>query len=271
MFGMHFRHADDEILFGRLKAQLIQSLQGAPSHMITNVLRVLGRIESVAFYEGVRQGAVARAIEDALRFREDDLDVRPIAQHARVYGGGFTPLTNVEAAYAKRLAKGDTPVPIDPGLEAEPLEMPPMTLEEAIASPARAFGISNEAPPPRSARRDGFDPGTLDDALAQMEAESAMQVSTIVATDGSDGAERPSFIETCRDALQGRMLSGWTPGDWSELVFAVRDELKVDPYSVDLSLSTDVGKSMLRSIGLFDIADSALGVSEINAILQGQA
>jgi len=80
--------------------------------------------------------------------------------------------------------------------------------------------------------------------------------------------EKPDFIERCRDALQGRMGAGWGPANWAEVVFAVRDELKIDPFAIDLSLSTDVGKSMLRSIGLFEIADTLLGEADIDAMLR---
>ena len=47
----------------------------------------------------------------------------------------------------------------------------------------------------------------------------------------------------------------------------MRDDLKADPYMIDLSLSTDVGKNMLRSIGLFEIADSIVDASQIQAML----
>lgn len=302
MCPMHFRHVDDEILFGRLKAQLFQSLQGAPPHMLTNVLRVLGRIESVAFYEGVRQGIVARAIEDALRLERDDLDMRPLVQHARVYNGGFTPLALVEAAYVRRLMRSDAPdalveIALDRALAAEPLEMPPMTLEEALASPRSSISRMATSDP----TEDIHDPTLLTTIFA---AEAAAARETMPASDfpsdnvdlpfleepsppwlandgpitrdfgllRSDGSghapEEPDFIERCRSVLQQRMQAGWGPSNWADVVFAVRDELKEDAFAIDLNLSTDVGKSMLRSIGLFEIADALLDPATIDQMLR---
>lgn len=285
---MHFRNQQDEIMFGRLKAYLIQSMQGAPDHVLNNALRVLGRIESMAFYEGVRQGSIARAIEDRIN---PELDRRPIAQHARVYNGGFTPLVEAEKSYVSRFLVDqdfDAAWMEEDWLGAEPMIVPPMTLSEALARPEQAFGLASPQPQPLvrprmsepEAPAHGLDVLTallsdenqqLADLLAQATENSTMEFS-IAHTDGSSlQHEQPSFIEKCRDALQTRMSGGWRADSWKDIVFAVRDDLRADPYAIDLALSTDVGKSMLRSIGLFEIADSILDASIIQAMLHSEA
>ena len=284
---MHFRHQEDEIMFGRLKAYLIQSMQGAPDHVLNNTLRVLGRIESMAFYEGVRQGSVARAIEDKIN---PELDRRPIAQHARLYNGGFTPLVEAEKAYVSRFLVDQDfdDAWIDDWLKAEPLLVPAMTLSEALARPEQAFGLAPMQQGARSAAQEKAPVPDQDGAFAGMEvlaslvADENQQLAdimrqatanglmdfSVVETDGSAfAAEQPAFIEQCRDSLQGRMGTGWKADSWKDVVFAVRDDLKADPYMIDLSLSTDVGKNMLRSIGLFEIADSIVDASQIQAML----
>lgn len=284
---MHFRHQEDEINFGRLKAYLIQSMQGAPSHVLNNALRVLGRIESMAFYEGVRQGSVARAIEDRIN---PELDRRPIAQHARVYNGAFTPLVEAEKAYVSRfLVDQDFDEAwMDDWIQAEPMLIPPMTLSEALARPEQAFGLATPQAQPPSAPRvaDPEAPAHGLDVLASLLSDENQQLADLLAratenstmefsiahTDGSSlQHEQPSFIEKCRDVLQTRMSGGWRADSWKDIVFAVRDDLRADPYAVDLALSTDVGKSMLRSIGLFEIADSILDASVIQAMLHSEA
>ncbi len=286
---MHFRHQDDEIMFGRLKAYLVQSMQGAPAHVLNNALRVLGRIESMAFYEGVRQGSVARAIEDRIN---PELDRRPIAQHARVYNGGFTPLVEAEKAYVARfLVDQDFDSAwMDDWLQAEPMLIPAMTLSEALARPEQAFGLdlpTVKAPiaaeKPSTSGDDaafhsldvltsliGDEHQQLAELLQQATANGLMEMSVANDDGSSFAAEQPGFIERCRDVLQGRMGAGWSPGSWKDIVFAVRDDLKADPYAIDLSLSTDVGKNMLRSIGLFEIADSILDASQIQAMLHSE-
>ena len=285
---MHFRNQQDEIMFGRLKAYLIQSMQGAPDHVLNNALRVLGRIESMAFYEGVRQGSVARAIEDRIN---PELDRRPIAQHARVYNGGFTPLVEAEKAYVSRFLVDqdfDAAWMEEDWLAAEPMLVPAMTLNEALARPEQAFGLAAAQPQPPAGRRmpdpeapaHGLDVLTsllndenqqLADLLAQATDNGIMEFS-IAHTDGSSlQHEQPSFIEKCRDVLQTRMSGGWRADGWKDIVFAVRDDLRADPYAIDLALSTDVGKSMLRSIGLFEIADAILDASIIQAMLHSEA
>lgn len=288
MGRMHFRHQDDEIMFGRLKAYLIQSMQGAPSHVLNNALRVLGRIESMAFYEGVRQGSIARAIEDRIN---PELDRRPIAQHARVYNGGFTPLVEAEKSYVSRfLVDQDLDIAwMEEGwLAAEPMLVPAMTLSEALARPEQAFGIA--APQPSSPARVeqphaeapvhgldvlasllGDENQQLADLLARATDNGIMEFS-IAHTDGSSlQNEQPSFIEKCRDVLQARMGGGWRADSWKDVIFAIRDDLRADPYATDLALSTDVGKSMLRSIGLFEIADAIIDASAIQAMLHSEA
>lgn len=280
---MHFRHQDDEIMFGRLKAYLIQSMQGAPDHVLNNALRVLGRIESMAFYEGVRQGSVARAIEDKIN---PELDRRPIAQHARLYNGGFTPLVEAEKVYVSRFLVDQDfdDAWMDDWLKAEPMLVPPMTLSEALARPEQAFGLASAQPQPAMRAQvtasevpaNGLDGLTsllrdenqqLADLLTRATENGIMEFS-VAHTDGAPlQAEQPSFIEACRDCLQGRMGTGWKADSWKDVVFAVRDDLKADPYMIDLSLSTDVGKNMLRSIGLFEIADSIMDASQIQAML----
>jgi hypothetical protein len=276
---MHFRHQQDEIMFGKLKAYLVQSMQGAPEHVLNNALRVLGRIESMAFYEGVRQGSVARALEDRLH---PELDRHPIAQHARVYNAGFTPLAEAELAYIERFVvdKADADAFLPSCMEAEPLLVPPMTLSEALARPEQAFGLAAPPQPTPSAPPAVSTPGL--DVLASLIGDEHQMLAELIRNADSNGiiefsaiesdgssltAEQPSFIEKCRDVLQGRMGTGWNPGSWKDVVFAVRDDLKADPYMIDLSLSTDVGKNMLRSIGLFEIADSILDASQIQAML----
>jgi len=324
---MHFRHVDDEILFGRLKAQLIESLRGAPTHMLANVLRVLGRIESVAFYEGVRQGVVARSIDAEITAREHASmiggmplvqDGRPISLHASIYGAAFTPLAAAEERCI-RLNCGDDAEEViallglhDGDLRAEPLEMPPMTLAEALAAPTGSFAapaprpdpallttifakeaadaaaheaefplmdepvspwlttLSDEAGDEQLRKLLGDPSDDFADVIKAAESDSVFGAQ-MLRTDGSKMAdEKPDFIERCRDALQGRMGAGWGPANWAEVVFAVRDELKIDPFVIDLTLSTDVGKSMLRSIGLFEIADALLGEADINAMLHSR-
>lgn len=284
---MHFRHQEDEINFGRLKAYLIESMQGAPSHVLNNALRVLGRIESMAFYEGVRQGSVARAIEDRIN---PELDRRPIAQHARVYNGGFTPLVEAEKAYVSRFLVDQNfdEAWMDDWLQAEPMLIPPMTLSEALARPEQAFGLAAAQPQPPASKRmpEPEAPGHGLDVLTALLSDEHQQLADIMAqatdngimefsvahTDGSSlQHEQPSFIEKCRDVLQGRMSGGWKPDSWKDIIFAVRDDLRADPYATDLALSTDVGKSMLRSIGLFEIADAILDASMIQAMLHSEA
>lgn len=298
---MHFRHVDDEILFGRLKAQLIQSLQGAPPHMITNVLRVLGRIESVAFYEGIRQGVVARGIDEEVGPSGKE-DLSPIALHALVYNGAFTPLVEAEDRYIKRVAStaADDILFRLHGVRyaAEPLEMPPMTLAEALAAPTGTLvalakqprltttGLlvtdEDEDEALASAVKELEDGGTLNsyikdagdpsddfsDVINAVDFSNVFSGATLTRTDGSTHVTQPSFIERCRDALQARMQTGWAPAGWADVVFAARDELKADAFAIDLNLSTDVGKSMLRSIGLFDIADALLDAATIDAMLR---
>jgi hypothetical protein len=254
---------------------------------LNNTLRVLGRIESMAFYEGVRQGSVARAIEDKIN---PELDRRPIAQHARLYNGGFTPLVEAEKAYVSRFLVDQDfdDAWIDDWLKAEPMLVPPMTLSEALARPEQAFGLAPMQQGARSAAQEKAPVPDQDGAFAGMEVLASlvadenqqladiMRQSTanglmdfsVVETDGSAfAAEQPAFIEQCRDSLQGRMGTGWKADSWKDVVFAVRDDLKADPYMIDLSLSTDVGKNMLRSIGLFEIADSIVDASQIQAML----
>ncbi len=268
---MHFRNTEDEISFGRLKASLVEAIGHRNVRNINNILRVVGRIEAMAFWEGVRQGFVASSLTSLL---EEKPIAHPFKAHSSVYCASFTPLSSAEEKYIKEKAGEERfEALMDAfGLRGElaprPMEIPPMTLDELHA----------DLPTPEK-------PKTTTEMYqenAEWEAHETVsgqhQTINLIRTDGSVGVDEieqthlppidsPSFVEICREAIQLRLDSGWSPESWSELVLELSVSVQYDPAFLDIALSSDLGRTMLQSIGLGHLTHGILSQEELSKIV----
>jgi hypothetical protein len=247
---IRFRLVEDERRYLALRAELYLRLSqsGADMRVVADVLRNLGKIESFAYSEGIRQGAVAQACATSRP--------RPaLGLHRDFYGSADTPLREVEKAKRPDCEGGI--------FEEDPLEFAPLTLGEAKKHYRRDEPLDEapfaEAPPPRlaEARPDHFSVNTGDpdldaelaDALAPRRPASDPTVNEHLYA-----APSPDFIDRLRDALLAARSNGTGFADWSEMVLHLQRFTGCDAGAIDLQLSTDEGRTALAQAGYFDLA-----------------
>lgn len=270
---MHFRNTRDEVSFGRLKAELVAAIGHRNVRDVNNILRLVGRIESMAFWEGVRQGFVASSLTSLL---EEKPVTHPFKAHSSVYCASFTPLSSAEEKYIKEKA-GETRFEalvdafgLRGDLAPEPMEVPPMTLDDLPPEPLSSDEIKAIID---LNREESIEREALEMVSGQPEAISLIRTDGSVETTTTQQThlppiDSPSFVEVCRDAIQSRLASGWSPGSWSELVLELSVNIQYDPAFLDIALSSDLGRSMLDSIGLGHLTYGILSQEELSKIIR---
>lgn len=133
---IRFRFQEDERRFVRLHAEMFEKLARAGLNDVvgSETLRNVGKIEQMAFMEGVRQGLAMAAIVTEMVQREIAAIPEPHAQkafqlHSMIYGSSDTPLRSVEKEWLDKLE-------LDEGhlakswLDDKPMRFAPATLRE---------------------------------------------------------------------------------------------------------------------------------------------
>jgi hypothetical protein len=245
---IRFRLVEDERRYLALRAELYLRLSqsGADMRVVADVLRNLGKIESFAYAEGIRQGAVARACTQAE-------DLSALGLHHDFYAFADTPLREVEKRKCPDRAGGV--------FEEEPLEFAPLTLGEAKKQYRRddPLDAAPLAPTPagKASAPEHFSMGTGDpdldaelaDALAPRRPEGDSH-----ANEHLYAAPSPDFLDRLRDVLLSAKASGPAFADWSEMVFHLQRATGFDAGAIDLQLSTEEGRTVLAQAGFFDLS-----------------
>lgn len=283
---IRFRLVEDERRYIALRTELFLRLSqaNAPVAVVADVLRNLGKIESFAYSEGIRQGAVAATVAPAIK---SALDL-----HHDVYGHADTPLREVE----KKLGNTGTF-----GIFEElPLEFAPLTLgeakkfyaekqaaevgvlavevEELLAAGEKvrtdlrrelkrdmamddeevharydaAFEAAHEDTPfpsDEDRRDDGGVADLLFDAL-DVEAEEKPRA----ADDPNEHLREvssPDILDRIRDELLAAKEGGAEFKTWEDLIMHLHLFFSIDAGSLDLQLSTHEGRTVLQQAGYF--------------------
>ena len=253
---IRFRLVEDERRYLALRAELYLRLSqsGADMRVVADVLRNLGKIESFAYSEGIRQGAVAHACATS----------RPrsaLELHRDFYGSADTPLRETER---RKRPDGEGGI-----FEEYPLEFAPLTLGEAKKHYRQSDPLDAALPDapsaPRSAasatrtdeRPDHFSVNTGDPDLDAELADALAPrrpVSDPTVNEHLYAAPSPDFIDRLRDALLAARSSGAGFADWSEMVLHLQRFTGCDAGAIDLQLSTEEGRTALAQAGYFDLA-----------------
>ena len=188
---IRFRFRDDERRFVKLHAELYERLAraGLPAETGSEAVRNVGKIEQLAFLEGLRQGLAMAAI--AQQMIEHGADAIPppysfkaFQLHALLYGSADTPLRDVEKEWMEKL-----------GLDPEHLSTSWMDDKPMRYAPATTREISGEEPPiaPMISVQSATKPmpvldkpsmkdltAALDTALAEMPAPTSMHGAEVM-------------------------------------------------------------------------------------------
>jgi len=289
---MRFRLGEDERRYLTLRSEVyLRLLPHLPQQTLVEVMRNLGKMEAMAYGEGIKQGMVVAA-------SSADAEVMPpIVAHADFYGDAQTPLVRVEEKMLPKKREDH------PWLVALPVEFPPQTLAEALA----AYGPTLEAAPETQQRRatpeqmsarkralvealehnnapsneavdavkrewsparieeDGF--GLPEDMVVQIgktidisdhaeedRDELAARVDEAAAPDSDMGSvESPDLLDRIRTQIQQEQKNGWEPKTWPDVILRLMTSMQIDASFLDLQLGGEQGRAVLDQCGLPNI------------------
>jgi hypothetical protein len=265
---IRFRFREDETRFVKLHAEMFEKLAraGLSDVVGSETLRNVGKIEQMAFMEGVRQGLAMAAIVAEMVQREIAAIPEPQAQkafqlHSMIYGSSDTPLRAVEKEWLDKLDLDEEHL-AKSWLDDKPMRFAPATLREldgteppiapmmsikAATKPTPVMSPemtpeSDESPPPRMEDLKA----AVDVALAEMPPD---------ADDEADPQpESPAFLDVVRDNILDMKRGGWDPKTWQDLVLGLHRRMHADAGFLDLQLTTHVGRAVLDQCGLAGLA-----------------
>jgi hypothetical protein len=258
---VRFRRLEDEQRYLALRTELYlrvaEALREQPL-LCQEILRNLGKIEHVAFYEGVEQGAVASFF--ALELDEDFASLSAADMHRQIYAHHDTPLT--EAERSPWTAMADQLRLVCPQLLVAPrAEYVPMTLQEVEGTAVAPAPVRDRARiAPATIRRSLIADDLADTMIEAAEDDDVLALDNLLASLPSspepDLSASPQLLDRIRDALVTRARNGWKPTQWSEVVLAAMQDTSIPAYTVDAQLATPEGVTVLRQAGMLDLEPS---------------
>jgi hypothetical protein len=133
---IRFRFQEDERRFIKLHAEMFEKIAraGLGEAVGSETLRNVGKIEQMAYMEGIRQGLAMAAIATEMFQREMTAIPEPHAQkafqlHALIYGSSDTPLRAVEKEWLAKIEIDDDHL-AKSWLDDKPMRFAPATLHE---------------------------------------------------------------------------------------------------------------------------------------------
>lgn len=303
---IRFRFTDDERRFIRLHAELFEKLAraGFRDASGSELLRNVGKIEQMAFMEGIRQGLAIATLAQKMLEEETGIPEptshKAFQLHALVYGSSDTPLRATEKEWLKKLdleedhlAKSwldDKPMRFAPVTNreldgTEPPVAPMFSVQAAtkpmpVASPKEVEDFLHtplpkpeamhgaEVTPPEPHQKGEYEADDDADLEATIRALLARKDSGIVKPEAADpdAPESPDFLDRVRDVIQSRQNGGWDPKSWQDLILGLHQQMSVDASYLDLQLSTHFGRTVLDQCGLIGLAPpEMLGVEFFTA------
>jgi len=280
---IRFRFQEDERRFVKLHAEMFKKLADAGLNDVvgSETLRNVGKIEQMAYMEGVRQGLAMAAIATEMIQREIAAIPEPYAQkafqlHAMIYGSSDTPLRNVEKEWLDKIDL-DKEHLAKSWLDDKPMRFAPATLQELDGTePPIAPMVSVKAAHKPTPVAKPFDPATspgmtdlmiapesIEEALERLPPPEAMHGAAVMPWEPSQKGEyepdepqpeSPDFLDLARDSIQTLKRGGWNPKTWQELILGLHRHMRVDAGFLDLQLTTHVGRTVLDQCGLMGLA-----------------
>lgn len=242
---IRFRFNEDERKYQRLFAEVFRIVAThLPAAATSLVIRNLGKLEQIAYLEGVRQGlAVAEiSILAAQQGHPHARSLKAFQAHAMVYGSTDTPLRQVEEEWLEQIGVRQT-VSREAWLDEKPLRFAPQTLEEAVGE------IPEAHPTPHFARIEELDPSLSEPFL-----------NPIAAAD--DEVQQPASLDRIRDLLNS---SSHKPESWPELILFLHRNTGIDAGFLDLQMSTPMGRTVLTQCGIHVDPGAGVDLSSLAA------
>lgn len=282
---MRFRNTEDEKKSVALRSEMLVAIASRlPPTLATAVMRDLGKLETLIFWEGVRQGLACAALNKGAEmiagWGMPDLEaMRAPAVLATVYGSADTPLIDIERHHIDRLGQGP---------EREDM-LKHMWLDErpmAFAPSTYAEFMGEKAEPPPMIRVDAPGPPVPVEPFADSTAGKRMEEAFVTAVEAvrterepsldeirdflrkaDDVAEpspdSPEIISRTRDLLSGLLKDGWKATSWPLLILTLHRHTGMDASFLDLMLCSEQGGTMLRQLGVNLSPGAGTSMSEL--------
>jgi hypothetical protein len=260
---IRFRHADDEKRYIALRSELFRVIASrlSPEHA-TAAMRDLGKLESLLFYEGTRQGFACAALAGLGTGLPAIQEMKYPQALAHVYGSADTPLAAIEQEHLDRLGPtarsaaaqhpwlSDTPMRYAPSTYAEFVGMqeapPPMIRVDAPGPPIPIVKRQQDAAPTPPAlqeaaeREHDVSPGDVEKLIAIFESDDAMGPSI----------QSPEMIERARDSIAMLTKAGVKFESWVALVLRLQRETGMNAHEIDDVLGSPSGITMLTQMNI---------------------
>lgn len=286
---IRFRFREDERRFILLHSEMFEKLAraGLTEVVGSDTLRNVGKIEQMAYMEGIRQGLAIATLANEMTQAEMGVIHEPYTQkafqlHALIYGSSDTPLRDVEKEWLDKLNL-DADHLSKSWLDDKPMRFAPATLQEldGTAPPVAPMILVKAAHKPTPAAKP-FDPATspgmtdlmvtpegLDDCLDKLPPPKAMHGAEVTVpepwqkgeyepddpeSDREIRPESPEFLDIVRDAIQTMKRTGWDPETWNDIILGLHRHMCVDAGFLDIQLTTHVGRTVLDQCGLAGMA-----------------
>ena len=269
---IRFRFTEDEKRYLSLMSEAYRLLaKHAPADVTSKVMRNLGKMEQVAYFEGIRQGfagaELSLMMEDS-GIQEGCRHLKAFQAHAHVYGSSDTPLREVEMERVEAMNLGEDAAH-SAWLDRNPMRFAPQTLREWEGEGAEK-STDYETFSERIDDELGRDPGSvpfigtireseIKEGLSEpgdfanvvegiLEIERDTVPKTKAQSDWDDQpVNSPQFLDRVRDFLQEK---GEEPDTWASLIMHLHRGMEVDAGYLDLVLSTPEGLTVLAQCGL---------------------
>jgi hypothetical protein len=253
---IRFRHADDEKRYIMLRSELYRVIAAnlSPEHA-TAAMRDLGKLESLLFYEGARQGFACAALADMGTGLPPIQEMKYPQALAHVYGSADTPLATIEQEHLDRLEPiarsqaaqhpwlSDAPMRYAPGTYADFMGMkeatPPMIRVNAPGPPVPVVK-QQEAPalPSEPASERDISPQDVEKMIALFESDDPSAAPI----------QSPEMVERARDAIATLAKAGVKFDSWPGLVLRLQRETGMSAHEIDDMLAGPLGIAMLTQM-----------------------
>lgn len=254
---LRFRTVEDEKRYLALVTEVYLRLgtSGISPKVVSEILRNIAKIETFAFYEGIRQG-VAAGVLKLVQGEPTALDL-----HRALYGSVDTPLSAKEKEHVL------TDLDLHKVFENTPAEFAPLTLQEAI----QTYGPTLE--PAIGSDRGKIEIAKDFDAPLRLEEDHDSLFENldidlkqfIESTEiSNDSIESPEFLDRIRDELKTMLDSGWQPKDYPDVIVALQRVMQTDAVILDLQLGSKQGRTILEQVGLFGLPLIPMDGSEVD-------
>ncbi len=273
---IRFRLREDDARYNAILTEMYLRIatSGAPPATVSEILRSFARLETMAFGEGLRQGAIAAVA--AVRKAEDISGSTLLELHHRTYGEAHAPLARAESDLGLPLLQTETPIVFAPetlaealaaGLLDPPVAGPRAREREAPDLPdlvnngddvdvdldALEARLREQAPIDREGPDIGG-PGGVDHPYADvmLPDEEGEGERRPAASHEADRNQRPDLVARIRDTLLALVARGVIEdgAKFANVVHSCAIEMQMPPSAVDDALTSPIGRAVLPQVGL---------------------